>query len=87
MKMFLTDTIVRFGINHHRNKRSKGAIQTELSDIKGVGEKTITTLLKKFRSIKRVKSATFEEIEQLIGKDKAQKVSDHFNIEKQQKPN
>lgn len=71
----------RFGITHHRNKRSKGAINSELTDIKGVGEKTVLTLLKKFKSIKRLKNATFQELEQLIGRDKATKVSEHFNIE------
>ena len=71
----------RFGITHHRNKRSKSAINSDLSSINGIGEKTILTLLKKFKSIKRLKSATFEEIEQLIGKDKATKVSQHFKIE------
>ena len=72
----------RFGINHHRNKRSKGAINSELSNIPGIGEKTVLTLLKKFKSIKRLKTATFEDLEQLIGKDKANKVSQHFKIER-----
>ena len=76
----------RFGIKHHRNKRSKGAIQTELSMINGIGEKTILALLKKFRSIKRLKIATFDEIEQLIGRDKASKVCDQFNIAYPPKP-
>ena len=76
----------RFGIKHHRNKRSKGAIQTELSMINGIGEKTILALLKKFRSIKRLKNATFDEIEQLIGRDKAYKVCDQFNIAYPPKP-
>ena len=71
----------RFGITHHRNKRSKGAIQSELSTISGIGDKTILALLKKFKSIKRVKSATFDEIEQLIGNDKAIKICDHFNMD------
>ena len=71
----------RFGITHHRNKRSKGAINSELTNINGVGEKTVLTLLKKFKSIKRLKNATFQDLEQLIGRDKATKVSEHFNIE------
>ncbi len=71
----------RFGITHHRNKRSKGAINSELSNIRGIGEKTVVTLLKKFKSIKRIKTATFDDLEQLIGKDKALKVSQHFKIE------
>ncbi|NOQ92466.1 MAG: excinuclease ABC subunit UvrC [Flavobacteriaceae bacterium] len=69
----------RFGIIHHRNKRSKGAIQTELSNINGIGEKTIITLLKKFKTINRVKNATFRDLMRLIGKDKAQRVTNYFN--------
>jgi excinuclease ABC subunit C len=69
----------RFGISHHRNKRSKNAIQTDLSNINGIGEKTIILLLKNFKSLKRIKSATFEELMRLIGKDKAKKVLNYFN--------
>ncbi|RLD86440.1 MAG: excinuclease ABC subunit C, partial [Bacteroidetes bacterium] len=68
----------RFGITHHRNKRSKGAIQTELSNISGIGEKTIVTLLKEYKSFKRVKNATFDDLMRLIGKDKAQKLTAYF---------
>ena len=71
----------RFGIAHHRNKRSKGAINSDLSNIDGIGEKTVLALLKNFKSIKRLKTATFADLEQLIGKDKAGKVSRHFKIE------
>lgn len=76
----------RFGINHHRNRRSKSALQTELTDIPGIGEKTLVSLLKKFRSVKRIKEATFEDLEQLIGTDKARKIADHFQPEKTDKP-
>ncbi len=69
----------RFGITHHRNKRSKSAIQSELSNIDGIGEKTIITLLKKYKSFKRVKNAPFDDLMQLIGKDKAQKLVTYFN--------
>ena len=69
----------RFGITHHRNKRSKGAIQTELSSIDGIGEKTILTLLQKLKTINRVKNATFDELKRLIGKDKAQRVTNYFS--------
>ena len=51
----------RFGINHHRNKRSKGALQTELTQIPGVGDKTVVSLLKKFKSLKRIKNAVFAQ--------------------------
>ncbi len=69
----------RFGISHHRNKRSKTAIQSDFSNIDGIGEKTIITLLKKFKSLKRIKIATFNELEQLIGKDKATRIVNYFN--------
>ena len=72
----------RFGITHHRNKRSKGALQTDLGNIPGIGEKTVVSLLKNFRSLKRIKNATFQELEQLIGRDKAQKITDYFLTEK-----
>jgi len=76
----------RFGITHHRNKRSKGALETDLTNIPGIGEKTAVSLLKKFRSLKRIKNATFEDLEQLIGRDKAQKISEYFATEKSKAP-
>jgi excinuclease ABC subunit C len=68
----------RFGITHHRNKRSKSAIQTELSDINGIGENTISKLLRKFKSVKRVKEADFEDLVKLIGKDRSLKILEYF---------
>lgn len=76
----------RFGITHHRNKRSKGALETDLTNIPGIGEKTAVSLLKKFRSLKRIKNATFEDLEQLIGRDKAQRISEYFKTEKSKAP-
>ena len=69
----------RFAINFHRNKRSKSAIQTELELIPGVGKQTIENLLKHFKSAKRVKGATLENLVSVIGKDKATKVYDFFS--------
>ncbi len=60
----------RFGINHHRNKRSKAAIQSEILDIKGIGEKTQLELIKVFKSVSRIKKAPKVEIEEVIGKAK-----------------
>ena len=68
----------RFGINHHRNKRSKSAIQTELSGIDGVGEKTILKLLKKYKSVKRIREVPLDDLVQFINKDKAHKVFNYF---------
>lgn len=62
----------RFGITFHRQKRSKSAINSELLQIKGVGEKTATELLKKFKSVKRIKAATKEELSEHVGQAKAE---------------
>lgn len=72
----------RFGISHHRNKRSKSATKTEFSNINGIGEKTIIALLKKFKSLKRIKIATFDELQLLVGKDKAGKIITYFSENK-----
>ena len=69
----------RFGITHHRNKRSKGAIQSELSNITGIGEKTIMNLLKEYKSVKRIQSTSLEDLKKLIGKDKAIKIFNHYH--------
>ena len=70
----------RFGITFHRDKRSKEALENELESIPGIGEKTAITLLKHFKSAKRVRNATFEELEQLVGISKASLIARHFNI-------
>ena len=77
----LRDEVHRFGITHHRNKRSKGLIKTELSDIKGIGEATTELLLKHFRSVKRIKEAKFDELTAVIGTAKAKIVQEHFKKE------
>jgi excinuclease ABC subunit C len=71
----------RFGITHHRNKRSKNALGTELTDIAGIGEKTAEDLLKEFKSVKRVREADPEQIEKVIGKAKAKVLLEY--LEKQ----
>lgn len=63
----LRDEAHRFGITHHRNKRSKAQIISELDNIKGIGPKTIQALLHKFKSVKRIKEASPAEIEELVG--------------------
>ena len=69
----------RFGINHHRDRRMKGLIKTELSNINGVGEKTITQLLKKYKSVDIIKKISLKELQDFIGPSKAQKVHQSFN--------
>ncbi|MFN3755770.1 MAG: excinuclease ABC subunit UvrC [Flavobacterium sp.] len=68
----------RFGITHHRDKRSKSALQTSLETIPGVGEKTMQTLIKHFKSVKRLKEANEEEISTVVGKVKAKKISEFY---------
>ena len=56
----------RFGISHHRNKRIKATIKTELNQIKGIGEATASTLLKKYSSVKKIKELPLNKLEALI---------------------
>ncbi len=67
----LRDEAHRFGITHHRNKRSKSQVRSALDDIKGIGSKTRTLLLKHFKSVKRIKEASEEEIAMVVGASKA----------------
>ena len=67
----LRDEAHRFGITHHRNRRSKGQTVSELDSIKGIGEKTRTALLSKFRSVKRLREADLDAIADVIGPSKA----------------
>ncbi len=69
----------RFGITHHRNKRSKAAIQSELENIEGVGEKTAQLLLKEFKSVKRIKEVSLEELTKIVGLSKARKIYESFH--------
>lgn len=70
----LRDEAHRFGITHHRDRRSKSAITSELDAIKGIGEKTKTALLQEFRSVKRIREATPAQIAAVIGQAKAKLV-------------
>ncbi|NNC70258.1 MAG: excinuclease ABC subunit UvrC [Flavobacteriaceae bacterium] len=69
----------RFAITFHRNKRSKSAIQTELELIPGIGKQTILNVLKYFKSAKRVKDAKLDDLTQVVGKDRAQKIFNFYN--------
>ncbi|HLA55999.1 MAG TPA: excinuclease ABC subunit UvrC [Flavobacterium sp.] len=68
----------RFGITHHRDKRSKGALQTSVETIPGIGEKTMLALIKHFKSVKRMTQATEKEISDVIGLSKAKKIVDFY---------
>jgi len=68
----------RFGITFHRDKRSKAALNSSMESIPGIGEKTMQTLIKHFKSVKRLKLATEKEISEVVGLSKAKKISDFY---------
>ncbi len=68
----------RFGIEHHRNRRSKGALTSELELIAGIGEQTIVELMTKFKTVKRISQASFDELQPVIGGSRAAKIVDFY---------
>ena len=75
----LRDEAHRFGITHHRKRREKGTIKTELTEITGVGESTSTLLLRKFRSVKGIKEATLADLQKVAGLAKGKIVFEYFH--------
>lgn len=75
----LRDEAHRFGITHHRKRRSKSQTVSELDSIKGVGEKTRTMLLRHFKSVKRIREATIEQIAAVTGPVLAKKIHSALN--------
>ncbi|MEO8234180.1 MAG: excinuclease ABC subunit UvrC [Flavobacterium sp.] len=71
----------RFGITFHRDKRSKAALNSSIESIPGIGEKTMLTLIKHFKSVKRLKLATEKEISDVVGISKAKKITDFYRNE------
>jgi excinuclease ABC subunit C len=74
----IRDEVHRFGITFHRQKRSKGTFTNELEHIDGVGKKTADMLLKRFRSVNKIRQSTEEELAGVIGPAKARLVYGHF---------
>ncbi len=70
----------RFGITHHRDRRSKGAFTSELNQIDGIGPKTFELLIKKFKTISKIKESSMETLASEIGNAKAKIVFDYFKI-------
>jgi excinuclease ABC subunit C len=68
----------RFGITHHRDKRSKAALNSSIESIPGIGEKTMLALIQYFKSVKRLKLATEKDISEVIGLSKAKKITDFY---------
>jgi excinuclease ABC subunit C len=74
----IQDEVHRYAIQFHRDKRSKHALHSELDDIKGIGPATRDALLKAFKSVKRVREASVEELTEVIGATKAKLIAAHF---------
>lgn len=73
------DEVHRFAITFHKDKRSKGQTKSELDDIKGIGEKTKVLLLRQYKSVKRIREASFDELKELVGEAKATILSTELN--------
>jgi excinuclease ABC subunit C len=78
----MRDEAHRFGITHHRQKRQKGSLKSELKDIKGIGEKTGSQLLRKFKSVQGIKNATLDELAAEVGKARARVIQSYFSEKK-----
>ena len=78
---FMRNEAHRFGITHHRNKRSKGALTSEITSITGIGPKTQQDLMKAFRTVSGIKQASSEELIKIVGKAKAEIISNYFSTE------
>jgi excinuclease ABC subunit C len=79
----IRDEVHRFGINFHRQKRSRGTFKNELEQIKGIGKNTIDQLLKEFKSVRRIKELSEEELTTAVGASKAKMIRHFFDTPKQ----
>ena len=75
----LRDEAHRFGLKNHRNKRSADFLKNELNELPGIGKITLDTLLRKFRSMKKIREAKREEIASVVGPSKAKVIFDYFH--------
>ena len=76
---YLRNEAHRFGIEHHRNKRSKSATESDLNNIDGVGEQTLVKLIKEFKSVTRIKKLSLDDLTNVVGKSKANKIWSYYH--------
>ena len=74
----IQDEVHRYAITFHRDKRSKHALHSELDDIKGIGPKTKDALIKALKSVKRIREASLEQLQEIVGPAKAKVIFEHF---------
>ena len=77
----IQDEVHRYAIAFHRDKRSKHALHSEIDDIHGIGPKTRETLMKQFKTVKRIKEADLQQLTEAIGSSKARLVYAHFHAD------
>ena len=75
----IRDEAHRFGITFHRQKRNNALITSELDNIAGIGEKSRNALLKHFKSVRKIKEATLEELTSVVGTSRATTIKEHFS--------
>ena len=74
----IQDEVHRYAITFHRDKRSKSALHSELDDIKGIGDKTKELIMRHFKTVKKLKEASFEELAGVVGQAKAKILREKF---------
>lgn len=74
----IQEEVHRFAITFHRDKRSKSQVKSELDEVPGIGPKTRQELIKQFKSLKRIKEASFDELSSVVGASKAKKIQEYF---------
>ncbi len=80
----IRDESHRFGVAHHRKRRKNSTLQSELAEIPGIGKKSTKDLLEAFKSVKQIKQTSWEELVNVVGQKRAQKVWDYFNSKEEQ---
>jgi excinuclease ABC subunit C len=75
----IRDEAHRFGITFHRQKRSKAFINSELEQIEGIGAKSLNALLKRFKTVSKVREASHAELAEVVGDARARKIVEYFN--------
>ncbi len=78
----IRDEAHRFGITFHRSKRNNAMLRSSLEDIEGVGSKSVESLFKHFKSLSKIKAATMDELAEVVGRVRAEKIYNHFHNEK-----
>lgn len=81
MLTHIQDEVHRFAITFHRDKRSKHALHSEMDDIRGIGPKSKEALLKAFKTVKKIRDSSTEELAAVVGRQKAELVTSHFRQE------